>query len=822
MKILYYLSYNNYYNRLLKRKETVEQYINSGEAISCGPVVTVNFFPNDGIATTQTAYLNQIEQIPDYLLVTNDTTGAIESRWFVVECQYNTGKTQYVLSLYRDVIADWWNDIANAPLFCEKGWVSTLDSAIYNSEAITTNQIKKDEQVLKDATETPWIVGYVQAPKDSNEPDREITIDIGGVNPDIEVDYIQSWEYFNLQQSYVDSIGIDFIYNIATTPKYGGGSSEYYKITTNNVLNHGAVYQQIETPCSLGVEYTFQNPIRDITNKLQSHLNSWKATFTEKAENLFPVAHNPVDGASVNGMLIKDKHTNIIYKARYETTSSVKTVNVSALPLEPGSLTYDMSLAWLSATEGDTKTGEVDANSYQISANVIRGIMYLDTVQGGSAKVTISKARYYLQDAPYCMFAIPYETSGKMKLNGTPITMDKEFSLNFATALTTKLGGQGGFIYDIQLVPYCPIIALRNATEVTEINTLGNPGQTYSVITVPGQETVLGVMFWAKYSSGTFNISTAGLDSLSAFTKNEVEELQPLDFKVKQQTTMLRLCSPNYNGVFEFSPYKNRGVDKYVVNYTYKPYQPFIQIYPDFGGLYGKDFQDGRGLILGGDFSLPIMDSAWDDYEIQNKNYQAMFNRQIENLETKRELQRTEQKWGIGVGALSAGATGAMMGSVIPGIGTLAGMGIGFGLGAVASLAGGAKDYQISEALYNETIDYTRDQFGYQLDNIRALPNSLTRISSLISINKLFPYVEVYDCTEQEKQAVRNKIIYNGMTIGRVGTVTEFSGSNTETDWTYVKGQLIRLTGIIEDSHVINTIAKELNKGVFINNEYSI
>ena len=61
-----------------------------------------------------------------------------------------------------------------------------------------------------------------------------------------------------------------------------------------------------------------------------------------------------------------------------------------------------------------------------------------------------------------------------------------------------------------------------------------------------------------------------------------------------------------------------------------------------------------------------------------------------------------------------------------------------------------------------------------------------------------------------EKQALTNKLLYNGMTIMRIGNIKDFLGQKN-----YVSGQLIRLTGIDEDSHVVAEIAQEIKEGAY-------
>ena len=70
--------------------------------------------------------------------------------------------------------------------------------------------------------------------------------------------------------------------------------------------------------------------------------------------------------------------------------------------------------------------------------------------------------------------------------------------------------------------------------------------------------------------------------------------------------------------------------------------------------------------------------------------------------------------------------------------------------------------------------------------------------------------LEVED--DEEKQALQDKIKYNGMTVMRIGTINQFLQSEPS----YIKGKLIRLESVNDDFHMIRSIAEELYKGVFI------
>lgn len=155
--------------------------------------------------------------------------------------------------------------------------------------------------------------------------------------------------------------------------------------------------------------------------------------------------------------------------------------------------------------------------------------------------------------------------------------------------------------------------------------------------------------------------------------------------------------------------------------------------------------------------------------------------------------------------------SGVMAGSVAG----VAGMAIGGAIGAGTSIAGGVQDIRNAEKRFNETIDYTRDQFNMSLQNVKAQAQTLSKVSSFTPNNKVFPILEYYTCTDQEKDAFRMKLQYNGMKVNYITTISNLYNSFNPIGDRYTKGQLIRLN-INEDNHLVEHISQELNKGVFI------
>jgi outer membrane lipoprotein SlyB len=227
------------------------------------------------------------------------------------------------------------------------------------------------------------------------------------------------------------------------------------------------------------------------------------------------------------------------------------------------------------------------------------------------------------------------------------------------------------------------------------------------------------------------------------------------------------------------------------------------------GSLYGQNYNDARGLICGGDFSLSQMTDAWATYQLNNKNYQASFDRNIESIELKNSVQGTLDVVNALTGTLSGAVTGGMTGSMM-GAGPYSAV-AGAVAGGVASGVGGVADVQINKMLREDALDLTKDQFGYNLQNIQAVPQSLRKVTAFNPNNKIFPFVEYYACSAIETEALRNKIKYNGMTIMRIGTIAEF----IQEEPSYIKGKLIRLENV-GDNHMVAEIASELNQGIFI------
>lgn len=783
------MNYNNYFNRTYKRHNTLEQYIDASEGHILGVDKPYNFSINDGVTMEHVFNVTETEE-PNYLLLLEENEQrTIVSRWFVIDWTKVRGN-QYKGLLRRDLLADNYEKITTSPSFIEKGYVEPTDSAIFNKENMNFNQIKTRETLLKDDSKTAWIVGYI-AKDHTALSDKTFTY-----NPDVDTTIsgnFSDWEYASWcdgnTHTTIDESNID---NIVRYVLRANKIREFQFSPISN-SSFDSLANDSWNVVSTGSK-TAQQVLDDYTNSNWFGNIYWSTVIEKIYQDNPTYATSTVMNTLTSLVGKKVQFQDGIYEFKIvniDDTTGWKYWNSGNLY----TYLYNTVLTDLQALGGNISVVTRYPVAYNLNiTNFIVTATKLENVQG-TYKYSIPQTTRLLNDAPYKMFCIPYYKDGQylFQVNDTNhrYYLDKDIMLMWSFNIATELGNS---LYDLQILPYCPISNWRGNANVAGIFSENKTENVDYTTLLDSNNKVVGVCSWCDVSSK------------EQFLKYPIEIM---DYKVENECDMYRLCSPNYASAFEFNPAKNNGVEGYNVRYTYKPYQPFINVAPKFNRLYGKDFKDNRGLILSGDFSLPIVKDAWINYQLQNKNYALAFDRQIENLESNYSWQK---KMGIAnaiTGTIQGGVSGAMSGALVGGgVGAV----VGGVLGTGASMVGGIMDVSMQQALHNEAIDYTKDNFGYQLQNIQALPNTLNKVSSIISVSKLFPFLEYYTCTNEEKEALENKLKYNGMTIGRIGKIQDYLQGDTQT---YVQGQLIRLEGKF-DTHIANEIANEFKKGWYI------
>ena len=186
-----------------------------------------------------------------------------------------------------------------------------------------------------------------------------------------------------------------------------------------------------------------------------------------------------------------------------------------------------------------------------------------------------------------------------------------------------------------------------------------------------------------------------------------------------------------------------------------------------------------------------------------------MFDRQIKNMDVQNDVNRQGALAQAIVAPITGGAAGAAAGAKMGGVyGAVAGA-VG---GAIIGGATGALDYSNTIRMMEENRQYAIDMYGYNLQNIQAIPTSLTKTSALTYNTRVWPFIEYYTCTDAEKDALKDKIKYNGMTIMKIGKLNDYLLGEDN----FYKGKLIRLPDVKIDGHMAFEIYNELNKGVYL------
>lgn len=772
MATLYYYKFNNYYNRKLKRFSSLSEYQSFMVFAETGN--NLNFNPSDGVNTQITAgrQENPYNVVADYCIYSEDNSN-ITSRWFIIEASRNRGN-QYKISLRRDLLADFYDSWTQSDCFIEKAILPDSSPFIYNQEQITTNQIKKSEKQLTDQTKIAWICCFVNKEyKQDKNFEFNVTILPDKTTSDITK---ESWyKYSKTPAQITTNSNITLTTNVSGSQlkaRYEGLNGSYRAVSAGNPV------------------FGIYNSQRDnfgiwLSERKDQFYDSWN-----QYKRLYVGADDQegIDSiGDLKGKIYFDSSTKKYYKLSYEDQEQTVTTIIDSN--KAGDNVYT---SWNNIINSAPSSYIYSSGNgyWEVEYSLKTRKLVISEVTQGKYTMTYPDIHLDNKDGPFDIFCIPYSDGTTIVTGNDRFTTNKQLAMSIASEIGRNMNT---FCYDIQLLPYCPF--MHSTTYLGSLLMIDSA--RFTPIKDSAGKVQYGI-FFSDSSSGTFDIKY---------------KVNITNKKMSNQVDMMRLVSPNFASQFEFNPARNDGISYFNVDYTYLPLGSYIHVNPDFKGLYGKDFNDARGLICQGDFSIMYLNDAWKSYQTQSKNNLEIFNRQVSNLETNYKYQRINSVLSTITGSIGAGAG---IGALVGGKG---GVGVGIGAGA-ASLGGGIADLAIQQQLHNEQLDYKNDMFGYQLDNIKALPHSIAKTTAYTENNKVFPILEYYTCTDEEKEAVANKIAYNSMTLGIIAKPINYLNNSwsygTIKDKGYFKAKLIHFDDIeADDFHIVNSLGDELNQGVY-------
>lgn len=851
MRILVPLTYNNYASRVIKwQGNTVADY----SSYECGdPTKPLNFVPGDGIHTTAIINSNTYTMTtePDYMLVA-DLNGNIVSRWFVMGVKRTTNG-QYLISLRRDLLIDYGYAVFNGdPAYIRRGHVQTSDPAIFNNEGMHFNQIKTSETLLKDYTNCPWLVAYI-----SPDVSREHPVVGGAIEGFFEASYdsieeYPFYQYFNkavvqrnsseirfpIQWKGTDSyttrgyIGLPLGSDVPSSGAYmmnghplgifyfSGSAMDLVIPPTNSDRTYVQMLTLINDDPTMG-RYSWKNNRLNVVSALNAGLG---------ADCIVPEDSLTDSIKKENGRVIKVGST--LYKIKVESYYGRPTldnlpdaayneanninIDTSAVPSSTGFWLESKSLS-SSWQKGDPLFPRKDVilvgNYYKLTYQEIVASPFKYNFNGKD----VSNAQ-----SPYGIICMPY-ADGIKRTSAEGNTQAHQLTKENRLKLMQALGTTSGLLYDIQILPYCPLTSYqvmfdsgtglmmpRQGSNVETINIneakpTGDDSKDYYADDSGKPDK--NRPNYANWNSGAY-ITCMFVASQANISFSIEQSISVSDIKGQSNFDRWRLCSPNFASTFEFNAakfYKGQSpvIASFDVDMCCRPFSPYIHVNPHFNGLYGDNFHDARGLICSGDFSVDRISDAWETYQYNNKNWESSFNRQIDTLEFNRSWNRADTIINSAANGLSSAAIGSM--TAMPVVGAIG--------GALAGVAQGVYNTIEADQQANRNIADTKAQFSYQNENVQAQPYSIQKVSAINSNNKYFPVLEYYTCTTEEKRNFLDYINYFGMTVNRVGPFRDYivPGQNS-----FIQAKLLYPAPVKAPTDVWNAINQELSTGVYI------
>lgn len=814
------------------------------------------------------------EWSPDYALYVED--GIIKSKWFVLE-YIRKREGQYQMILKRDTIVEKYNEIVNSPCYVEKGHLKDTDPMIVNNEGIQFNQIKTTEHYLKDETKVPWIVAYLNQ---NERPFKKITAEYHSyIIDDIASDEFADLRNFFQTKFGIDLINntqtqkinrkifnenslvitqhLHYVEHPPLSPiwfthyrnawiktsltkttysfvktGYQEGQCDVNDYGQNYIRNLVSVYGKPDGYTDDGWNtHPSGTPLKDVfANLFQNWINNWN----DRTQPLMNAAGFTDRSSSWDDSIVKKYNGR---KFQSNITGKIFTISINETPSQYSEINNSLTNSFGTSFDAvvdqnrdkwhkqiDTaqiqfanRTQQIDCNFIDTTINVsMNAAANIELDLLGTKQEEGHEKAFQTQKQPYDIICFPAFDTNITLSNGTKGIVSGNAGLNIARAISSQLGSDE--LYDVQLLPYCPVRELIGSDGDIDLRKAG-ARQYLEVKTSTEPSITVSFCIFATNPFQTFEIDKLGTSIESNDEVNVADILSIENKKIQSNTDMHRLSSPNYASSFEFNLAKclapsgsYPSMSKFKIDICYRPLNPYIHISPDFAFLYGKDFNDSRGLLCSGDFGLTTMKNAWSDFQIRNKNYQNIFDREIQHMETNRAIGREKEDWNVIKASVNAVASTALASAFGKGISGKIQGGIAGALYGGMNIASQVKEKGWNESAYQEERDFKIDMFSMQMDNIKALPNTITHSASFTNNFKFYPVLEYYTCTDNEKNALKNKILYNGMTVGRIDNIVNFISDEEER---FVKGQMIRLDFVNEDSHFANDIYNEINRGLF-------
>lgn len=751
----------------------------------------------------KTQIKTSVNNICNYVTIDN-------TRWYVTGYNYLNG-AQVVLDLQRDVIGEF--GINNCIGKIERGYTNTF---LKYKKELSLNQVLKKRIPLRYQTDTyrnytvnthtgeKWGILYLVKPTgiDPNTgeayPDT-VNINIPGFEPEIEDwEPVDNGTKFNLS-NFIGTQNVNI--NIVVRCPYRNQSTYTYKNVyisfsyRNSSWSYSITMNTIKyTEGTAFTDIWFVYPGSNIYSGSDSLIYQFFSQLAQSiiSENNISTGLSFPVGASY-GELDHDYDGIAIYENEkyYRYTVSVSTEDSYGNVNKTNFRNKIKSYANTKIGDSQVILVSTSADSVTLNSEMTVGIGTINKTEitGSEAGQLTINTNVNLVDEPYVILAFPlYEVTITGK-SSTYIIDDVQQAFNVFNSVIQYLSGENAYLVDAQIFPYCPDLT----SVASEIN---------------------GFPF--------FQIKAA------TYTREVSVNLYPFsDIKKEYITHKYRITSPDQTGEFDFDfyDYTNYVNDSNGINQaeltldlkiSLKPFSIIAAavVRPDGDSLVGIQYAtDMRGAKPSNNgFECSLASNAFETYKRQNSNYQQIFALQQEQLSKEHEVERVNEVTSGIVNTISATAMGAIAGGSV-GVGPISkGVGAGVGGAAAGAIVGTAQgvQYSTNEELRNYEEYLQKQNFDLQIGTIKALPNTVSRISTFTELlmQEFYFVIEQYECTQDEMIIVDNYISRYGYSLGVIGNISDYVN-----DGWFIRSSLIS-SNLLPALH--NVAAKELMGGIYI------
>lgn len=837
-----------YHNKLYTLKRTLDNMIEQSSEWTKRE--RVNFDRTNGLMTTivlntsSTAHNDNYYEFNYLYDVTRD------QRWFITGVT-ETRNGQFQYTLVRDVFSDYYGSISDVPTIINRAnQITAVTQQAQYKKTLSLSQIKTGEITLNDGIGNGWI--YVYFAKNAALTTGGSYFSVAKVNNAINdtvvlTDAMKS--DLGKKLIVLDDMMIDFYLwlqpDINENRAYYLYEGDYTKlvpyVSSKSLVGDKPFFDVLE-----------EDPTTDeMMYYIRRHYSEYKSYAISQNQYVVNEQYNALVG--LNGQVIKDSEGKL-YTVRVDDVAGSEH-DVYASDEMVIAFAEEFDLNPISKKVGDDRkalTFKLKGKCYNISFTEVKDT----SAYYVSIPVSWINNRAVTTNCLYDIMAFPVECTVLTKslksdssvYTSQVINTTYADTINFVQALKTSMGDA---VYDIQWLPYGPIEPTTSSSTYYDLtNKLSGDkktnwsNNTSTITTTEGDETTTSRSEKVIHDSTVVNQVICGCVSTETgtvqanvawinLTSNVISRRVNMDIisvgndymanRLANEEYMYRLCGPNWNSTFEFSAVNNGGFKGYYIDVTLKPYNPFVRVQPIFGNMYGSNFNDPRGLILKGDFSIEQCTEAFRNYQLNNRNYELVFNRQIQSLDLKNSVANRMDELNSGLdtlsiftGGLKGASQGALSGATT---GSIGGAAIGAGIGATAATIGGIADLTLNDSIrdMNRSIrmdarDASIKQYQYQLGNIQALPNTLSRSSSFDAMYRIYPVLEIYSCSESEKLQTELAVKWCGIDINQMSTIDEQYENGTGE--LYIAATLLRTEGLNDQE--FGALSQLLADGIYI------